>query len=104
MLNEVAKAQAASPAEAQAIIATNEMINNPANANRRMEGLFRTGVEEGTGHVFPKMTDFKEATEALNPGQLGMADAAAWYKNELNVRSQIIKDNASKGHSMDRCN
>ena len=95
--NEYAKGVAGSTAEADAMIANNEMINNPANSNRRMEALFRTGVEDGTAHTFPKIVDYKAAADALTPGQQELASYAAWYKSELNLRNQNIKEAASKG-------
>ena len=98
VLNEYAKGTyGVGTPQAEASIAANEMINNPANANRRMEGLFRTGVEEGTGHVFPKMVDYKEAVAALTPGQRDNFSWAAWLKNELNIRSQNIEEAAKNG-------
>lgn len=98
VLNEVAKGTygTGTPA-ADAAIAANEAVNNPANASRRMESLFRTGVEEGTGHTFPRMAEYKEAVNGLTPGQQENFSWGAWYKNELNIRSQNIEAAAKQG-------
>ena len=95
---QVSKAPEISPTQqADARVATNDLINNPGNANRRIEHLFRTGQEEGTGHQFPKIVDYKIKSNNMTQGQQESADAYAWMKSELNLRDQNIQDAASKG-------
>ena len=93
VMNEVVKSPLVSPnpGEAAARVAANEMINNPANAQRRMEGLFRSGVEDGTGHVFPKVIEYKGNVDALSPDQQQAFHQAAWDKSELNLRDEKFR-------------
>ena len=104
VVNEVMKSPDVSPnpGDALARVAANEMINNPANAQRRMEGLFRTGTEEGTGHTFPSVVDYKNSAEALTREQQAAASQALWYKSELNLRDEKMRvDMRRQGPGLD---
>jgi len=85
--------------EADLLKSANEMVNNPSNANRRMEALFRTGAEEGSGHSFPKIVDYKRTWDTLGDDQKTAANYAAWYKNELNVRDANLRSGMSEADS-----
>ena len=85
------------PAEQRAAVAANDMINNPGNANRRFERLYRTGVDEGSNYAFPKMVDYRQAAENLTYGQQQIADFAIWYKSEQNLRNVKIGEARDKG-------
>lgn len=83
--------------EADAKVAAMDMVNDPGNAARRMEGLYRTGVEEGTGHTFPKMVDYIHGIDGMTPEQIDVGSRAAWYQSELNLRNKNITVAASNG-------
>ena len=66
--------------EGDAKVAAMDMVNYRGNAARRMEGLYRTGVEEGTGHTFPKMVDYIHGIDGMTPEQIDVGSRAAWYQ------------------------
>lgn len=99
VLNSLAQAPeiAPLPGQTDALQAANYMINDPGNANRRLESLYRTGVDASTGRTFPVMINYKAAVEALTPDEQNLFHNASWGNSELNIRNQKITEAAKNG-------